>query len=102
MQVKIEIQDQEVRRALNGLIALSKDLSPAMREIGLNPCPDEEGIKTDRGGHDRLFVARYADLDAVAVVRDDKYGWLTWTFYASHKDIDHRRAGHLLYVREGD
>ena len=33
MQVRIEIRDQEVRKALNGLIALGKNLTPAMREI---------------------------------------------------------------------
>ena len=42
-------------------------------------------------------LRRYADLDAVAVVRDDKYGWLTWTFYVDERSINNRRRGHLLY-----
>ena len=33
MKVAIKIDDQEVRKALNGLIELGRDMSPAMRSI---------------------------------------------------------------------
>ena len=64
MQVKIEVQDQEVRKALNGLIALGKNLTPAMREIagalGLNPFFIRAWIQTDEcaAGHQSTIPLR--------------------------------------------
>ena len=69
MKVEIKIDDQGVRRALNGLIALGKDLSPAMRVIA---AALESGVKGSFRSQRSPDGEAWPDLSEVTKARREK------------------------------
>ena len=73
VKAEIKIDDQEVRQALNGLIKLGRDMSPAMRSIASAP---ESGVKDSFRSQRSPAGEAWPDLaDSTKAKREKRRKW---------------------------
>ena len=95
MKVEVKIDDQEVRKALNGLMALGKDLSPAMRAIA---AALESGVKDSFRSEQSPDGEAWPDLSEVTKARREKRR--KWPGQILRDSGDLARSIHSRYGRD--